>query len=201
MDPRVARTRQGLQEALLALARERPLDEITVADVAERAGVNRSTYYQHYGDKDTLLADALDAATAAAGEQIGTRSGAEADEPVVWTSPGDLARARGALLAYLTHVEENADLYRRVLGEHGSALAAGRVRRRVEAIVGDALVGGAEEVPGVPLTVTAGAISGLALGVVTAWVERAPDAPAGEVAEWLWRVLDHQGLLGAGPPA
>ena len=61
MDPRIARTRQSLQAALFELARERGLDEITVADIAERAGVNRSSFYQHYSDKDTLLADAIDA--------------------------------------------------------------------------------------------------------------------------------------------
>ena len=34
LDPRVARTRELLQDALLALARERDLDEISVADIA-----------------------------------------------------------------------------------------------------------------------------------------------------------------------
>ncbi|MEZ5190283.1 MAG: helix-turn-helix domain-containing protein [Schumannella sp.] len=62
MDPRIARTRRSLQEALLELARERELDDISVGDVAERAGVNRSSFYQHYADKETLLADALDSA-------------------------------------------------------------------------------------------------------------------------------------------
>ena len=47
MDPRIARTRGSLQEALLELARERELDDISVGDVAERAGVNRSSFYQH----------------------------------------------------------------------------------------------------------------------------------------------------------
>ena len=60
MDARVVRTRRSLQESLFALARERPLEELTVADIVQRAGVNRSSFYQHYADKDTLLADAID---------------------------------------------------------------------------------------------------------------------------------------------
>src|SRR5665811_757073 len=49
-DPRIARTRRMLQTALLDLTREQPLDEITVADIADRAEVNRSSFYQHYSD-------------------------------------------------------------------------------------------------------------------------------------------------------
>ncbi len=70
MDVRVARTRKRLQEALFALARERGLDDVSVSDIAEHAGVNRSTFYQHYSDKETVLADALDALLAQAGAQL-----------------------------------------------------------------------------------------------------------------------------------
>src|SRR5690625_7649363 len=63
MDPRIARTHQALREALMALARERDVDEISVAEIAEVAGINRSTFYQHYRDKGVLLADVLDAVT------------------------------------------------------------------------------------------------------------------------------------------
>ena len=37
MDVRVERTRRALQEALFALAREQPLEELTVADITLRA--------------------------------------------------------------------------------------------------------------------------------------------------------------------
>ncbi|WP_291378775.1 helix-turn-helix domain-containing protein, partial [Demequina sp.] len=67
MDVRVERTRRRLQEALFSLARERGLENVAVSDIAERAGVNRSTFYQHYADKDTVLADALDRIAGEAG--------------------------------------------------------------------------------------------------------------------------------------
>ena len=70
LDPRIARTRRVLQAALLDLAREQPLDEITVAEIADRAEVNRSSFYQHYSDKETLLADALDAQAADVGADL-----------------------------------------------------------------------------------------------------------------------------------
>jgi AcrR family transcriptional regulator len=48
-DGRVRRTHAALQGALIPLAEERDLSQISVADVAERAGVSRSTFYDHYG--------------------------------------------------------------------------------------------------------------------------------------------------------
>ena len=83
MDPRIARTRQSLQQALLALAREESLDAISVADIAARAGVHRSSFYQHYADKETLLADAIDSAVDDAAErsQATTLARGAADVP------------------------------------------------------------------------------------------------------------------------
>jgi len=59
VDPRVRRTRDRLGDALVALMEEKPFDEITVQDVLDRARVGRSTFYEHYKDKDDLfLSDA-----------------------------------------------------------------------------------------------------------------------------------------------
>ena len=58
VDPRVRRTRQLLQQALLELSQEKNFASITVQDIAERATLNRATFYAHFEDKYHLL-DAL----------------------------------------------------------------------------------------------------------------------------------------------
>ena len=55
VDPRVRRTRQLLQQALLELMQEKRFTSITVHDIAERATVNRATFYAHFEDKYHLL--------------------------------------------------------------------------------------------------------------------------------------------------
>jgi AcrR family transcriptional regulator len=55
VDPRVKRTRQLLQQALLEVSREKSFASITVQDIAERATVNRATFYAHFEDKYELL--------------------------------------------------------------------------------------------------------------------------------------------------
>ncbi|HVO70331.1 MAG TPA: TetR/AcrR family transcriptional regulator [Aggregatilineaceae bacterium] len=55
LDPRVKRTRQLLQRALAELLSEKTFQNITVQDIAERAEVNRATFYAHFQDKYALL--------------------------------------------------------------------------------------------------------------------------------------------------
>jgi AcrR family transcriptional regulator len=59
-DGRVARTRDRLGDAMIALILEKPFDSITVQDVLDRAGVGRSTFYAHYKDKDDVLISEVD---------------------------------------------------------------------------------------------------------------------------------------------
>jgi AcrR family transcriptional regulator len=59
-DPRIRRTRERLGSALVALIQERPIDDVTVQDVLDRASVGRSTFYLHYSDKDDLLLSQLE---------------------------------------------------------------------------------------------------------------------------------------------
>lgn len=59
LDPRAKRTRLALQQALGEMLTERSLASVTVADITQRAGVNRATFYAHFQDKDDLLESTL----------------------------------------------------------------------------------------------------------------------------------------------
>lgn len=55
IDKRVERSRRQLMTALLELMQQQPYRKISVAQVCERSGVARPTFYLHYGCKDDLL--------------------------------------------------------------------------------------------------------------------------------------------------
>lgn len=177
MDPRIARTRQSLQQALFELARERELDDISIADIAERAGVNRSSFYQHYSDKDTLLADAIDAVVEEAGAELPMLYEISPEPPAI-------------LIEYLRHVEENAAVYARVFGEHGSPIALARLQARIQTIVIDAVASSHADAFGdIPSDVLAAGLSGSVLGVLGVWLSRDPRPPVETAVTWLWTVL------------
>ena len=59
-DKRARRTHEHLGMALLELMVEKPLDEVTVQEVLDRASVGRSTFYLHFRDKNDLLLSQLE---------------------------------------------------------------------------------------------------------------------------------------------
>jgi AcrR family transcriptional regulator len=54
VDPRVRRTRQQLYRAFAEVVMEKGFQATSVQDIAERAGVNRTTFYLHFADKYAL---------------------------------------------------------------------------------------------------------------------------------------------------
>jgi AcrR family transcriptional regulator len=60
-DPRIARTARVLEQAIVELASERPVSQITVAELADRARVTRATVYNRYGSPLNLLIQVLEA--------------------------------------------------------------------------------------------------------------------------------------------
>lgn len=58
-DKRVQKTRQALLGAFFGLVLERRYDEIKIGDILERAGVGRSTFYEHFSSKDAILASSI----------------------------------------------------------------------------------------------------------------------------------------------
>lgn len=54
---RIALTKQLLKNALLQLLENKHLQEVNVSELCREAGINRSTFYKHYGCPSDVLAD------------------------------------------------------------------------------------------------------------------------------------------------
>ncbi|MGY3777198.1 TetR/AcrR family transcriptional regulator [Isobaculum melis] len=55
VDLRVLRTKKMISEAFVELFGEKGYDQITIQDIADRAMINRATFYLHFKDKNDLL--------------------------------------------------------------------------------------------------------------------------------------------------
>lgn len=60
VDLRIRRTKKLLSNALFSLIKDKPLDEISVCMICERAMVHRTTFYARFKDKYALLDYCLD---------------------------------------------------------------------------------------------------------------------------------------------
>ena len=164
LDPRVVRTRQLLRDALVALIGEKGFDAITVQDIAERARVNRATFYLHYKDKNDLLIKSL---RDALGELI-----ADITPP----APGENSPPDNALepiLQVFKHVARHADFYQVMLGADGVPSFIAWVREYIEEI---ALKWFAVLQPDaakivVPVEIIVNYLSGAYIGVIIWWLD------------------------------
>ena len=110
VDRRIERTRQALIGAFIGLMLEgRRYDRITIADLIVRAGVGRSTFYEHYRNKDEILVETI---------RIPFEALAAAFDAGAGVSP---------LRDVLSHFQEN-----RV---HAKVIFAGAARRKVTRVL------------------------------------------------------------------
>lgn len=54
-DRRIMMTRKLLRDAFLKLLQEKPVHAISVKELCDAAGINRTTFYNHYGSPYDLL--------------------------------------------------------------------------------------------------------------------------------------------------
>jgi AcrR family transcriptional regulator len=182
-DPRAMRTRRQVIEAILAIATSEDVAGISVESIAGRAGINRTTFYRHFRDRDEAVREALDALFA---ELTAEDRKFVLDRPHL--SP-DVVPA--GIVAQLLHIAGAAPLYRRLLGSTGSAAFAARLRTYHEDQFLQLWVDqGLTALPGsAPVEFRARLASGAFQNVISWWLEDGQHIPAESIATWLWEGL------------
>lgn len=125
IDRRIQRTRDALREALMELMEERGWDAIDVRALCDHANIGRSTFYQHYPNKEELLKASFS----------GLRDALMAQALPETSMPGQLAFVPGLI----AHVHEAQDVFRALLSRRSGHYVQDRFRELlVELIVAGA---------------------------------------------------------------
>ena len=127
VDRRVQRTLDTLRDALITLMHERGWDNLSVQDICDRANVGRSTFYNHFADKEDLLVKGFgNLRDALSG---GVRRQASGEAP-------PLAFVRGLI----EHVGDNLRLSQAFVGKRSGHFVARQFRQMVLELVQEDLV-------------------------------------------------------------
>jgi AcrR family transcriptional regulator len=119
-DRRIDKTIGLLHEALGALIREKPYDEIVVREILDRANVGRSTFYMHFRDKDELLISGIH-------DMLGSVH-AHTEAP----SPGKpFERILGFSLPVFEHIHQHRHAGTAMMGPRGRAVVHEHLRKVV----------------------------------------------------------------------
>lgn len=150
-DRRVRRTRELLEEALVALILEKGYETVTVQDVLDKADVGRSTFYAHYRNKDELLLGAFDE----------MRASLEAH-----------ARGNGEdfSLGLFRHAQSYRRLYRSMVGKRSGNLFLDRLREHLSEHARERIGPGSPDAA-VPLDVAVEYLVSSLLGLLIWWLD------------------------------
>lgn len=101
------RTADAVRTAALELFAERGYDEVTVADIAERAEVGRTTFFRYFGDKQEVLFSDTEEELAAAIQHIPRPA-----KPIGESVPAALRCARLLVLTFVDRITSDRRAYR-----------------------------------------------------------------------------------------
>lgn len=125
-DRRVQRTQRLLEQALLALIKEKPFESISVQEIIDRANVGRATFYEHYDNKEDLLQSGFDGLEARLKERQSEAlaRGSNLDERLFAFSHELLA-----------HAHEHRDVFPAMVGKRGGAVIQHVLRKLLVQLV------------------------------------------------------------------
>lgn len=179
-----------LWEALIALIQEKEYSKITIQDIADRANVNRVTFYLHYRDKKDLLVSNVEVIFNDLNSKITPLTGDKfrLDIPL-----------EGMTLVY-RYIAENAKFYRIILGENGIPFLVNRFRKYLTevAIQRFQLVATEESKGRIPLEIVAQYAAGALIGLITWWLENDMPIPPEEFARQTLLLTAYGTYWGAG---
>ena len=127
-DRRVQRTRQLLNEALIALILEKGYDNVTVQDIIDRANVGRSTFYAHFLDKDDLLFKGFERLLKALETQQRERPSRSAGSDIATLG-----------LGLFQHVQQQYELHKALLGKRGSDFIHRQIQKHLATLLQESL--------------------------------------------------------------
>jgi AcrR family transcriptional regulator len=196
IDPRIERTREALRGALVALIEEKGFDEISVQDIAARAGLNRATFYLHYRDKHDLLMST----SSEVFESLAMEAGPIDPENLAFDKPPR------QVVVLFQHVARNRDFYRIMLGKSGVPSFTMRMREYMAAFTRQHMAGlrglHPAAVPIIDDAFISEFVAGALLGVVIWWLGNDPPHSPEYMADrfgWL-SVLGAYRMMGLEPP-
>ena len=180
-DLRIRRTHRFLQEAMIELITEKGFEAITVGDIAERAMINRATFYRHYQDKYDLVAKIFEETADSLVEHMKPfhkDSDHPEHPPEIW-------------VRVFEHVAEHSQLYRAMLGKNGSPWFAARMHEYiVKLMLGNEKrwkpsAGSGQPIdPAMPKALPVMQLSHVLIGTIVWWLESEKRYTPRQIATW-----------------
>lgn len=186
-DPRIARSRAALREAFITLVEERGIDGFSVGDLCTSAGLNRGTFYNHFRDKESLLASFEDEVIEGLGGVLAKFQNIKLRELAAYSLTH---RPLPMLVELYDYLREEGPFLHAMLGPGGDARFGMRLREAVcGRFVRSLLHERYQNDPSAFTRYYISFYSGAYLGVITEWIDSGMTETSEEMALISMRLL------------
>lgn len=192
LDRRKARTRQLLHDALMALLQEKSAESITVTDVADRADVNRGTFYLHYRDVGDMVQQLKDEV------MTGVRARVEKLDISVAMQYIDRDEPYPVSVSIFEEIAKHGEFLRIMLGEKGDLSFARQLRELFASRVHAKLRTLSPGESAVPLDYLVSYIASANFGIVTHWLDTGRQLAPSQMAKMMVSLMNYGPLVSSG---
>ncbi|MEK0313358.1 TetR/AcrR family transcriptional regulator [Cohnella sp. 56] len=192
LDRRKARTRQLLHDALMSLLQEKNAETITVTDVADRADVNRGTFYLHYKDVADMLQQMKDYVFERVQARVEHLDISEAMKYI------DRKEPYPASVGIFEEIGRHAEFLRIMLGPRGDLAFARQLRELMSSRMYAKLQIVAPPHWSMPADYLVAFVASANFGLVTHWLDTGMHLTPEEMAKIIVRLMNYGPLVSSG---
>ncbi len=187
-DLRVIRSRYSIKKAFIELLQEKGYEAITIQDIADRAMVNRNTFYLHYQNKPDLLNTSMDELLAELNQTLHLCS----NRP----SPMTGAKFEQLMQTILEKIQDNIPFYQALLLDENRIYG---FQSKMEQIIKNTVEDGLEDTAlQISKELLLQYIASTFMGIVIWWVKNDFSYTPHELASQFGKILTHGHLKAAG---
>ncbi|CAM3246351.1 TetR/AcrR family transcriptional regulator [Paenibacillus taichungensis] len=192
IDLRILRTKQSIRKAFYELIQEKGYEAITIQDIADRAMINRNTFYLHYQNKPDLLDTCMN-------ELLSDLKDAVVLCPISMNL-FSISLLETVMQTVLEHISLSMTFYRSMLIEENRIY---QFQSKMENIINDKLIEGwkpAKENSTLAISkeLLIEYLGSAFMGIVIWWIKNDKPLPADEVSSQFSKIVAYGHLRAAG---
>jgi hypothetical protein len=170
------RTKQDLIDAFWNLYRTKRLERISVREIVEKAGFNRSTFYEYFSDVPAVL-ECIESSLVPGPDEL---------PPISRNPNSDMFSVNDFLKQYQDH----RDYYQVLLGHRGDPSFQGRLKASMKPILKEQVVAlGLQD--NIELDYSLEFILSAMIGILGYWIQQDEPVPPAKLAGWIYDHLEN----------
>lgn len=192
IDRRRVRTKQLLYQALMSLIEEQGIEHISVTDIANRADVNRGTFYLHYKDVPDMLQRIKDEVFESILSHVARL---DFQQAMVYA---DRSEPYPNGIALFEQIARHADFLKVMLGPRGDLSYAIRLREVMTAHIYEKMSFVPPSDPAVPIDYVIAYMTSANFGMIMHWIESGMRQSPAQMGAMMTRLVNFGPLVAFG---